>query len=273
MQPDEYQALKDSIEVIGVQNPITLFDGLVIDGWHRYTAANEVGLPCPSKLLGDVDPVDFVRSQNDARRNVSASQRALAISAIYAWRPHGDQRSAPGTDRYNNDSKQSKTTAEMANIAGVGTKTMEQAKAVQSKATKEVKEAVKAGKMSVKKAAETVKPKKAAKPATAKPSLTVVVAPAVPPEDEYTELDAAQDQILELQSMLAIANMGTVAEEDKDQAKNLIAELRAEIKKLTAMNKALTVSRDSFQNKAAELQKQINRQRREIDHVTGRKTA
>jgi len=121
-------------------------------------------------------------------------------------------------------------------------------------------------------AAKSNEPSKpATSTATPKPALTVV--PAIPPEDVYTPLDAANDQIEELQAMLAVANLGTVAPEDKDQAKNLIAELRAEIKKLTAMNKALTVSRDSFQNKAAELQKQVNRQRREIDRATGLKTA
>jgi len=93
------------------------------------------------------------------------------------------------------------------------------------------------------------------------------------PEDEYTPLDAAQDQIHELQSMLAVANMGDVDSEDKDQAKNLIAELRLEIKNLTALNRALTISRDGFQNQVAELQKQINRQRREIDRALGTKTA
>jgi hypothetical protein len=105
---------------------------------------------------------------------------------------------------------------------------------------------------------------------TAKPALSIVPAVVVKPEDAYTELDAARDQVEDLQAMLAVAN---TAPEDKDQAKILIAELRDEIKTLRAMNKALTSSRDSFQNKAAELQKQVNRQRREIDRATGSKTA
>ncbi len=44
MDADDFQSLKDSIENIGVQNPITLYDGMVIDGWHRYTAATELGM-------------------------------------------------------------------------------------------------------------------------------------------------------------------------------------------------------------------------------------
>lgn len=132
-------------------------------------------------------------------------------------------------------------------------------------------EQVRAGSVTIAKAIAAVD---ASKPptttATPKQALAVVPAVTIKPEDQYTELDAAQDQIQDLQSMLAVAN---AAPEDRDQAKNLIAELRAEIKTLRAMNKALTASRDSFQNKAAELQKQVNRQRREIDRATGSKTA
>lgn len=265
MQADEFQSLKDSISNVGVQNPITLFEGQVIDGWHRYAAANEVGMPCPSKLLGNVDPVDFVISQNDARRHVTASQRALAVSANYAWKPIGSNQhkggAAPGA-------ASQKTTAELAVIAGTSERTIRQAKVVEAKATPEVKAAVRAGTMSIKAAAETTAPAKRAKVAP-----VVVNEPAIPPEDVYTPLDGARDQIEELQAMLAVANLGTIAEEDKDQAKNLIAELRAEIKKLQAMNRALTISRDGFQNQVAEMQRQINRQRREIDRATGLKTA
>lgn len=90
---------------------------------------------------------------------------------------------------------------------------------------------------------------------------------------EYTELDAAHDQISELQDALAVATMGDVSDEDKQQAKTLIAELRARIKTLEATLKAVTTSRDTYMNENAELRKQITRQRKEIDKVTGRKTA
>ena len=107
---------------------------------------------------------------------------------------------------------------------------------------------------------------------------TASLAPAVSPvlavvKPEYSRLDALQDQIEELQAELAIANMGDLDPEDKDQAKNLIEAQAAEIKTLRVMNAALTVSRDLFQSKCAEMQKQINRQRREIDKVTGKRTA
>jgi hypothetical protein len=100
---------------------------------------------------------------------------------------------------------------------------------------------------------------------------------AVPPlalvEDEYTELDAAHDQIEDLQAALVVANMGSTDSEEAAQAANLIADLRAHIKTLEATLKAVTISRDTFQNQVAEMQRQINRQRREIDRATGTRTA
>lgn len=189
MQSDEYQSLKDSVEIIGIQNPITLFEGQVIDGWHRYKAATELGLHCPSKLLGDVDPVDFVKSQNDARRHITASQKAAAIVAIYTWKPVGSNQHeagrVPGT-------LPQKTNAELAAIAGVGNKTIKDAKAVHANATPEVKEAVKAGTMSVKAAAETIKPKKDKPAKPPKPKAQPEPQPAPAPVDDEGAPDQAE---------------------------------------------------------------------------------
>lgn len=84
------------------------------------------------------------------------------------------------------------------------------------------------------------------------------------PEDEYTELDAARDQIEELQAMLAVANMGQGSPDDRDQAKNLIAELRAEIKTLRATLKGVTQSRDSLMNELAQVKRQCMSQQRKL---------
>jgi len=273
MQDDEYQSLKDSIDVIGVQNPITLFEGMVIDGWHRYRATTELGMHCPSKLLGDVDPIDFVKSQNDARRHITASQKALAIASIYKWRPLGTNQhkgaSVPGTDPQ-------KSTSELAAIAGVSESYIEKAKIVEAKATPEVKAAVKAGTMSVKKAAETVKPKKD-KPPKAEPKAEQKAEPIPEPtkavdepakeDEECTELDAAHITIQELQDMLAVANLSSVSTEEQTQAANLIAELRKEIKKLQADLKNITRSRDQWQNEAAQLKKQCISQQNQIKRL------
>lgn len=147
MSSDEFQNLKDSIDVNGVLNPITIYEGMVIDGWHRFKAAHELGVVCPETELEDwIDPKDFVLAQNKNRRHITVAQLAVATAQVYAWypsnRPNKDAPSAP----------LSKTNAELANISGASERTIQQAKAVLRDASSEVKEAVKSGKIGLKKA-------------------------------------------------------------------------------------------------------------------------
>lgn len=153
MQEDEYVSLCDSIQEIGVQNPITLFEGMVIDGWHRYLAATDAGMACPVVALGDVDPKDFVMAQNKARRHITAAQMAMATTAVYAWKPAGN----PQLPNRHIDVPIEKTNAELAQIAGVHLNTIKQSKSVQHHAAPEVLEAVKRGEVGLPKAAAIAK--------------------------------------------------------------------------------------------------------------------
>lgn len=121
-------------------------------------------------------------------------------------------------------------------------------------------EQVREGHVTVAKAIAAVNQTKPAAPAKVAPAEP----PPVEPEDEYTDLDAAHDQIEGLQSMLAVASMGNAPDEDKEMAKSLIAELRAEIKTLRATLKAVTQSRDSLMNELAQVKRQCMAQQREL---------
>ncbi len=244
MQPTEYQGLLDSITDIGVQVPITLFEGQVIDGWHRYKAATELGMECPSVELVDVDPRDFAKSQG-ARRNISPSQTAMAITAIYAWRPHGDQRSAVTADRV-------KTTKELATIAGVGTRTIEQAKAVQASGVPAVQEAVKTGAVSVETAAAVAKlPAKEQKKIAAKGPDAMRAAvkpkaqPAPEPEDDGPSADELAAQAAAESDDRAL--VATLLESDAP-----LAALAAENKQLKAEIAQLKLARDGYMNRCNE---------------------
>lgn len=233
---DDFQALKDSIENIGVQNPITLFEGMVIDGWHRYTAANDLGMECPSVELGDVDPRDFVLAQNKARRHVTQAQLAMATTAVYAWAPAGKPKL--------HTECAVKTTAEMASIAGVHRNTIVQAQAVQAKAAPEVVEAVKSGAIGLPKAAAIAKlPKEEQAAAIHKPT------PKATPE-EIPEDDGPSAEEIAAQVAAEEADRALVAKLlDSNEP---LAELAEENKQLKAEIAQLKLARDGYMNRCNE---------------------
>ena len=263
MAAEDFQGLKDSIENIGVQNPITIFEGMVVDGWNRYKAANELGMDCPSKELDAwIDPVAFVRAQNKDRRHLPLSAWALIEVSLREWKP------SHRPDKGELSSPLQASNQEMADAVGVTTRTIQQAKAVQSKAAPEVIAAVKAGEIGLPKAAAIAKlPKAEQAAAIHKPSPKAVpekVEPVTEAPPEYTELDAARDQITELQSELVVARMGDIPEEHKTQAAERIAALQAEVNTLTATLKAVQLSRDSLMEERAQMVRQMKAQRDEI---------
>lgn len=147
MSAGDLQALTDDIEVNGQREPIVLFEGMVIDGWHRYQACTALLLRLSSVTLDkDEDPVAYVKSRNLHRRHLSGSQRAAAVVACSAWCPPGKPSNpAPGAGL---------TSAQMAKEADVAERTIRHAKAAHAAG---LSEAVKDGKVTAKRAAEVAK--------------------------------------------------------------------------------------------------------------------
>lgn len=149
MSVDEYQALKDSIENIGVKNAITIYEGMVLDGWNRYQVAQELDLPCPTQDLDpEDDPRDFVLAQNKTRRHITQAQLIAAASKVFAWAPvgrnqHGSALSADPPV----------TSKQLAERLGVGVRSVEQFRAVERTAAPQVVQAVEAGEIGLPKAA------------------------------------------------------------------------------------------------------------------------
>lgn len=94
------------------------------------------------------------------------------------------------------------------------------------------------------------------------------------PEPEYSELDAARDQIGDLQTeierlsdRLAVEAIDA-SEEEKTAASATIASLRAEVQTLTAHLSAVTLSRDTLQEENAQLKKQCQMYRNKLDKLS-----
>lgn len=117
-------------------------------------------------------------------------------------------------------------------------------------------------------AAKACEPPKPAPVAPAPAPAPAVVEPEAEAPPEYTQLDAAHDQINELQAALAVATMGDVSEEDKSYAATLIAELRAENTSLRATLAAVTLARDTLMAERAQMVRQMKSQRNQIEKLS-----
>lgn len=250
MTQDEFQDLKDSIEANGVLNPITIYEGMVIDGWHRYMVANELNMDCPEVELDEwLDPKDFVLAQNKNRRHITAAQLAMATTQVYEWFPAN----RPNKSALN--AELSKTTAELAEISGTSKRTIEQAKSVLKNASSEVKDAVKSGKIGLYKAQEISKlPKDKQAAAIDKP-----IAPERPRLTEDYGPSEAELKANEMALQADIAALNKLLEAD-----DALATAHAEIKRLNLAYAQLDVRFKGLMNEKSEAVRLLQKAQAEI---------
>ena len=194
MPSEELAALAADIKINGQHFPIVVFEDMVLDGWHRLLACKMIGkAPLTEKYSGK-DPSAFVESANKFRRHMTASQRAMSVVLIDAWREKGKPKQsdkslmAPGSQLQSNK--------EMAAKAGVGVETIKRAKAVAKDGSDAVKKDVVEGKITVK-AAVAKLPKNKAKTAGKKE-----VPPEPPEVDLMKELERCDTEIRRLQRLV-----------------------------------------------------------------------
>jgi len=91
---NEMLQLEDSVRAHGLQHPITLFEGKILDGRHRYEACLTSGVkPRFDTYRGD-DPLNFVLSANLHRRHLDSAQRAMIAAKLETLKQGGDRKSA-----------------------------------------------------------------------------------------------------------------------------------------------------------------------------------
>lgn len=82
MMGDEYDRLVKSISADGLEVPIMLHDGMILDGRNRYRACKEVGAePRSVEWKGDGSPADYVWRMNVHRRHLNEGQIVLCNQA------------------------------------------------------------------------------------------------------------------------------------------------------------------------------------------------
>ena len=75
----EYGALKESIRRLGLLDPILMWRGTVVDGYHRLRACLELGFePRFDVLSADADPLEIVVGRMGTQRHLNETARAAA---------------------------------------------------------------------------------------------------------------------------------------------------------------------------------------------------
>ena len=146
MSDADFASLSEDIKANGLRDPITIYEDMVLDGWHRFQVCAELAIEPRFVQFTEGNPASFVLSKNLHRRHLTASQRAVAVADCRAWRQPGNQTGKVAVLET--------TEIQMAVEASVSPRTIRDAKiAIKSGQAEDVK----LGKISVSKAAEKTK--------------------------------------------------------------------------------------------------------------------
>lgn len=96
MSESDIEALAEDIKKHGQREPALIYEGQVLDGWHRYLACQQIGAEFWSDDFTGDDPIAFVISKNLHRRHLTAIQRASAVVAAHNWKAPGNPATVAG---------------------------------------------------------------------------------------------------------------------------------------------------------------------------------
>lgn len=161
----ELNDLTEDIRANGLQTPIWLYEGKILDGRNRYRACKASGVnPVINYYTGD-SPTSFVLSLNLQRRHLSASERAaVAVECLPHFESEAKKRqSMAGGDHKAltaklQEAEKGESAEKAAKLVGASPRYVYDAKAIK-KASPETFEKVKSGEISIEQARAIIKPK------------------------------------------------------------------------------------------------------------------
>jgi hypothetical protein len=222
----EYDALRDDIAAHGLQQPIVVYEGKILDGRHRYDACRELGIEPMLTAYGGINPAAFVLSSNVHRRHLTAGQQASVFAQVMLYAEANPPKvSGKLADCHVDDKPTGKlagepTMQQVAKAAGVGERTLRDAKKVAAK-DPELSKKVVAGEVTLPAAVERVTGKR--------PGKDDGGARLADLERQVAELTAQRDQLAEDNKELLAENEAMAKIIDADDR---LRAASAEIKKL-----------------------------------------
>jgi len=123
MSPELREELQDHIYDHGLIEPIELWEGKILDGWHRYQACIEAAVaPRFQEFVGNLQAAKaHVIGKITRKETGSASKRGIVVAGVNSWYPQGRPAQIEQTG---NVAPLAKTIDEMAGEAHVSRRTM-----------------------------------------------------------------------------------------------------------------------------------------------------
>jgi ParB-like chromosome segregation protein Spo0J len=262
MSGGEFSALVEDIRANGLRTPITLHDGLILDGGNRYRACIEAGIePTFAKFDGH-SIVGFVLSANLHRRHLSPGQAAAIVASAQDWA----KAQTVGNPQWCNVAPL-QTAADRSAESGASLRTQKAADKV-AKADPELAKAVGHGEVSLPAAVAQVE---------GKPQKTKQPKPKLLSEEESARLIAENARLQEVAEELAKdakdavddnASMAAIFESD-----DRLAAALQENEKLRAEIRILRERLNGKMNECVELNRLLRNARRQLDKIGGQEAA
>lgn len=145
MEGAPFDELVDDIKANGLREPITLLDGLILDGRNRYRACKKLNIEPAAIQFKSADPLAFVISLNLRRRHLKESQRATIAAKLSTARQGRRTDLGKGLHEI--------TVSQAAQMLNISERSVALAKVVQNNATAKIKECVESGAISISAAA------------------------------------------------------------------------------------------------------------------------
>ena len=251
LDADAFAALVEDIRANGLREPITLHDGMILDGGNRYRACLEAGVEPTFQNFAGGNVASYVLSANLHRRHLTAGQRASIVSSVADFaKAHPPHRLAASKKEEGNVPPLS-TVAERAQASKVDRKTQKQADRV-AKASPELSQKVAAGEIPLAKALEQVTGKKRSKPQ---------------PKSDGAPVETDADIIQNLRADLAVKDQIIAELSTELDAWRIAKDGEAAQKEIVVLNKKLATanqSRDQWMTTCGELRKEVAALRRQL---------
>ena len=140
---EEFAPFLDDVARHGVIVPVVIYEGMILDGVHRATAAELAGMSCPTVPYTGAQPERFAAAMNDRRRQQQAGELALEAAGLVTTSVAG------GGDQRPEHRVEAVTVEQAAASKGLSRTTVSEARTVVRCADPELIEAVRSGETSI----------------------------------------------------------------------------------------------------------------------------